>query len=149
MTQNNPNLSLNQQSEDVALLQSRLMNIGYTIATSEILNKFFGQSTYQAVMHFQQREGLRTTGVVDATTAQAIVNRFESDKTVLMHKPPTIPPQATFSAPTGSENASGKPIEIVRESSPPPMPSKSGDDNIPRLPTELAQSSRPVPDAAQ
>lgn len=86
MTQHN-NLSLNQQSKDVAQLQGRLINIGYTIATSEILSELFGQSTYQAVLHFQQREGLRPTGVVDVATAQAIANRFESDKTIIAPKP--------------------------------------------------------------
>ena len=91
MTQHNPNLSLNQQGKDVALLQSRLINIGYIIATPEILNEFFGQSTYQAVVQFQQREGLHPTGVVDPLTAQALMNRFESDKTVVMPRPPSSP----------------------------------------------------------
>ena len=84
MTQNNPNLSPIHQGKDVALLHSRLIGLGYTIATSEILNELFGQSTYQAVQQFQQREGLRPTGVVDALTAQAIVSRFEADKTIIM-----------------------------------------------------------------
>ncbi len=87
MTQHNSNLSLNQQGRDVALLQSRLLNIGYTIATSEILSETFGQSTYQAVLQFQQRGGLQPTGVVDPLTAQALMNRFEADKTVLMSRP--------------------------------------------------------------
>ncbi len=87
MTQHNNNLSLNQQGKDVALLQSRLLTIGYTIATPEILGETFGQSTYQAVLHFQQREGLHPTGEVDALTAQTLVNRFESDKTIFLQSP--------------------------------------------------------------
>ncbi len=74
------------------LLQSRLSNIGYTIDTTEALGEIFGQSTYLAVLHFQQREGLSPTGVVDAVTAQAIVNRYESDKTVIFH-PSQMPHQ--------------------------------------------------------
>src|SRR6266702_1884777 len=92
MTQHNNNLSLHQQGKDVALLQSRLSNIGYTIDTTEALGEIFGQSTYLAVLHFQQREGLSPTGVVDAVTAQAIVNRYESDKTVIFH-PSQMPHQ--------------------------------------------------------
>src|SRR6266700_3353306 len=92
MTQHNNNLSLHQQGKDVALLQSRLSNIGYTIDTTEILEEFFGESTLQAVRLFQQREGLHLTGVVDAVTAQAIVNRYESDKTVI-HNTPHMPHQ--------------------------------------------------------
>ncbi len=45
MTQHNLNLSLNQQGRDVTFLQSRLINMGYTIATPEILGEVFGQST--------------------------------------------------------------------------------------------------------
>ncbi len=92
MTQHNNNLSLHQQGKDVALLQSRLSNIGYTIDMTEILEEFFGESTLQAVRLFQQREGLHFTGVVDAVTAQAIANRYESDKTVIFH-PSQMPHQ--------------------------------------------------------
>lgn len=139
MTQHNSNLSLNQQGKDVALLQSRLLNIGYTIATPEILNEFFGQSTYQAVQQFQQREGLRPTGVVDAQTAQALINRFESDKTMLMPRPPVtsmpsdqppgpphaqtpIPSTVQPSGPSHAQAPSGPPIEVVRSSTPPVQP---------------------------
>src|SRR3989440_8101825 len=85
MTQHNNNLSLHQQGKDVALLHSRLSNIGYTIDTTEILEELFGESTFQAVRLFQEREGLRLTGVVDAMTAQAIANRYESDKTIIFN----------------------------------------------------------------
>ncbi len=145
MTQQNPNLSLNQQGKDVVLLHSRLINIGYTIATSEILNEFFGESTYRAVVLFQQQEGLPPTGVVDTATAQALVNRFEADKTIIRpaisiqqpFQPPPAPQPGTEGTPhiaapirpagapgmTGA--VSGQPsIEVVRGSTPPPLPAQ-------------------------
>lgn len=99
MTQHNNNLSLHQQGEDVALLQSRLITRGHTIATSEILSELFGESTQQAVIQFQQAEGLPVTGSVDGATAQAIVTRFELDKTVIKHTPLPIHPLATQGKP--------------------------------------------------
>ena len=110
MTQHNNNLSLHQQGKDVALLHSRLTNIGYTIDTTEILEELFGESTFQAVRLFQEREGLRLTGVVDAITAQAIANRYESDKTVIFnpsqtphqpHSPQPLQPGVPIPALTG------------------------------------------------
>ena len=122
MTQHNANLSLNQQGRDVAMLQSRLINIGYTIATSEILNETFGQSTYQAVQHFQQREGLRPTGVVDALTAQTLVHRFEADKTMLLPRAPvapTSPVTPVAQVPTPHVQPASQPVEVMRSSTPP------------------------------
>src|SRR6266487_52383 len=122
MTQHNNNLSLHQQGKDVALLQSRLSNIGYTIDTTEALGEIFGQSTYLAVLHFQQREGLSPTGVVDAITAQAIANRYESDKTVIFH-PSQMPHQPSPPTPQGPLPAPiselGHSIEVVRAPTPP------------------------------
>lgn len=92
MTQHNDNLSLNRSGKDVAFLQGRLLTLGYTIATSEIVSELFGESTWRAVQRFQRDAGLPTTGVVDASTAQAIVNRFEADKTVMFNmEHPRIP----------------------------------------------------------
>jgi Putative peptidoglycan binding domain len=119
MPQHNRDLSLNQQGKDVALLHGRLINIGYTIDTSEIINEFFGQSTHQAVIHFQQAEGLEATGVVESATAQAIVARAESDETFIVPKP-SIPPHAATSAPIGPGEMPGEPSEMVSESIPPP-----------------------------
>lgn len=70
MTQHNSNLSLNQQGKDVALLQSRLITIGYTVVPSEIHNELFGENTQQAVLHFQRAEGMLATGRIDALMAQ-------------------------------------------------------------------------------
>jgi len=99
MTQHNNNLSLNQQGKDVALLQSRLITMGHMIATSEILSELFGESTQQAVIQFQQAEGLPVTGRVDGATAQAIVTSFELDKTVIMHTPLRVHPPASLVPP--------------------------------------------------
>jgi len=137
MTPNNQNISLNQQGKDVVLLHGRLINIGYTIETSEIINEFFGQSTHQAVIHFQQVEGLSATGVVDSATAQAIMARAESGKTFILSKP-SIPPQAATSAPTGPGEMPGEPSEIVRESTSPPEEER-----------EPPSSAQGVPDAGK
>jgi peptidoglycan hydrolase-like protein with peptidoglycan-binding domain len=99
MTQYNNNLSLHQQGKDVALLQSRLITLGHTIATSEILGELFGESTQQAVIQFQQAEGLPVTGRVDGPTAQAIVSSFEADKTVIKHTLLPIHAEATLVPP--------------------------------------------------
>lgn len=68
MTQHNPNLSLNHQGKGVVVLHIRLINLGYTIATPEILNELFSESTQLAVQCFQQAQGLPVPGIVDATT---------------------------------------------------------------------------------
>jgi peptidoglycan hydrolase-like protein with peptidoglycan-binding domain len=86
MTEHSNNLSLNQQGKDVALLQSRLSSIGYAIDMSEIIGELFGPSTYQAMLHIQQREGLLPTGVLDDVTARTLINRFESDETMLISR---------------------------------------------------------------
>jgi hypothetical protein len=125
MTQHNNNLSLHQQGKDVALLHRRLMTMGHTIATSETLGELFGESTQQAVIQFQQAWGLPVTGSVDGATSQAIMSRFESGKTVIMHMPLPIHPSATVAPPAISEVVLGKAVEIVRES-PPPLPSAQG-----------------------
>ena len=45
MTQHNNKLSLNQQGKDLALLYNRLINMGYTIDTPEIIGEISRQST--------------------------------------------------------------------------------------------------------
>lgn len=151
MTQSNQNLSLNQQGRDVAMLQSRLITIGYAIATSEILDEVFGQSTYQAVLLFQRREGLAPTGVVDALTAQTIIQRFTPDKTVLMphastqiaQTPPVAPQAAAPSSHLAAPQLHQPPIEIVRTPTPPiverPAPQPQS------IPPVVPQPIQPVP----
>src|SRR5262249_5078033 len=68
------NLSSGITGPDVALLQSELTQLGYTIPTTENnpLRPLFGPVTLQSVQDFQRKRGLSVTGVVDAITAKAI-----------------------------------------------------------------------------
>ncbi|HZR39088.1 MAG TPA: peptidoglycan-binding protein, partial [Ktedonobacteraceae bacterium] len=155
MTQHNNNLSLNQQGRDVALLQSRLITMGYTIATSEILSEHFGESTQRTVRHFQQAKGLPATGIVDSMTAQSIVNTFEAEKTVLMPhpltqvphapplSPPGVPPQAALPLSHLAASQPGQPpIEVVRTPTP-PISTMPG--NAPVIPSHPPVLQQPVP----
>lgn len=99
MTQHNDTLSLNQRGQDVNLLHSHLIALGYTIATAEILNEHFGATTQRAVLLLQQHEGLPATGVVDAATAQAITNR----QRVRADAPPAPPPAPARGTPPPAE----------------------------------------------
>src|SRR5216683_607304 len=63
------NLSLRMQGEDVKLLQRELRQLGFAVDTSE---GSFGAATRQAVLDFQKKHALQTTGEVDAATAAAI-----------------------------------------------------------------------------
>jgi peptidoglycan hydrolase-like protein with peptidoglycan-binding domain len=65
------------QGDDVKLLQSELQQLGYPIAPNELGSSSFGQATLQAVIDFQTRHGLETTGAVDARTALLITGRLE------------------------------------------------------------------------
>ncbi|HEU5367014.1 MAG TPA: peptidoglycan-binding protein, partial [Ktedonobacterales bacterium] len=116
MTPHNPDLSMNQKGRDVALLHSRLMTLGYSIETSEILNEVFGQSTYQAVVSFQQEAGLPATGTVDAATAQALVQKFESGRTTISFGSilPTSAPE------TGQPVEASPPSAAAPQATPPP-----------------------------
>lgn len=115
MNQNNPYLSLNQQGRDVVVLHNRLIALGYTIAISEIINEFFGESTQKAVQRFQRKEGLSATGVVDVVTARAIAARFDPDKTMIVDQP-SIPLPATPMLPITPNEEADSLSEVVEES---------------------------------
>jgi len=66
MTQHNRDPSRNQQGQEVVLLHTHLITLGFTISTTEILNELFGPTNQQAVIRFQQGERLSPTGVADA-----------------------------------------------------------------------------------
>jgi peptidoglycan hydrolase-like protein with peptidoglycan-binding domain len=66
------NLSANISGADVALLQTELGQLGYTIATVDVARKSYGPTTGQSVRDFQRKHGLPVTGVVDPPTAKAI-----------------------------------------------------------------------------
>lgn len=111
MTQHHRDLSLNQQGQDVVLLHNHLIALGFTIATTELLNEHFGQTTRQAVVRFQQSAGLPPTGVVDAATAQAIASRRRQpagqppalQQSVPSPTAPQPPPGQAGAAPPASE----------------------------------------------
>jgi len=60
------------QGEDVKLLQSELLQLGFAIPAAEVASRSFGEATFQAVIEFQGKNGLATTGVVDPATAEKI-----------------------------------------------------------------------------
>lgn len=150
MTQHNNNLSLHQQGKDVALLQSRLSNIGYTIATSEILGELFGESTQQVVIQFQQAEGLPVTVSVDDATAKAIASSFEANKTVIKHTPLPAHPEAIQGKPVvGGDPLPDSPVGEGGEGTNVPASLATGvpvhtqqGDGRPTSPTQLIREER-------
>lgn len=141
MTQHNDNLSLNHHGKDVATLQGRLLTLGYTIATSEIVNELFGESTWQAVQHFQRDAGLPVTGTVDASTARVLVSRFEADRTMFFSPRPGMPPSVPGSQQRALSSSEGTP-----PSSAPRIPPSSRTPPIPpQPPVSPAPPQEPPP----
>jgi peptidoglycan hydrolase-like protein with peptidoglycan-binding domain len=68
----NRNLNVGLKGSDVKLLQSELAQIGFVIAGDEIADQLFGKSTDNAVRSFQEKRGLKATGVVDEVMAKLI-----------------------------------------------------------------------------
>src|SRR2546423_10767320 len=66
------NLSLNLQGEDIKVFHSELRQLGFFIPDEELGKQFFGKGTHQAVLDFQEKHGLKGTGVVDEATAKQI-----------------------------------------------------------------------------
>ena len=66
------NLTTGLKGQDVALLQSELAALHFSIASTEISDTSFGTATRQAVIDFQKAQGLPTTGIVDEATATRI-----------------------------------------------------------------------------
>jgi hypothetical protein len=67
------NLSSRMTTADVAVLQSELVQLGYSIPATETGTQLiFGTGTQQAVQDFQRKRGLPVTGVVDQVTAKRI-----------------------------------------------------------------------------
>jgi len=62
MKQQNRKLALRMRGEDVRRLQAALGHLGFSIADSE---GYFGKTTRQAVLTFQEQHDLEPTGVVD------------------------------------------------------------------------------------
>jgi hypothetical protein len=57
---------------DVAALQEFLRQQGFQLPASEVDRAFYGPFTRQAVLQYQQKNGLPVTGAVDESTANAI-----------------------------------------------------------------------------
>ncbi len=57
------------KGESVRLIQTKLKEYGYFSGT---VDGVFGKQTYNAVVYFQQKNGLRVDGAVGATTAAAL-----------------------------------------------------------------------------
>lgn len=57
------------RGSDVTLIQSKLRQYGYMTGAADGI---FGQETYQAVVWFQKKNGLRADGVVGPATAAAL-----------------------------------------------------------------------------
>lgn len=72
-------LSIELKGEDVALLQKELMQLGFEIADTELKDSLFGETTQKSVIEFQQKNGLKESGVVDEATATAINQAVEAE----------------------------------------------------------------------
>ena len=75
------NLSLQTRpitGTDVKLLQTELQQLGYLIPAAELGAASFGEFTRQAVVAFQTKEALQTTGIVEAHTAELINARVDA-----------------------------------------------------------------------
>ena len=74
------------QGDDVKLLQSELQQLGFAIPSTEVASATFGRATYDAVVSFQAKNALPTTGVVDPATAEKInaaVNALQPQRFVV------------------------------------------------------------------
>jgi receptor-binding and translocation channel-forming TcA subunit of Tc toxin/ABC toxin-like protein/neuraminidase-like protein/putative peptidoglycan binding protein len=67
-------LGMMTTGDDVKLLQQELRQLGYSIPDTEASQGFFGQNTQAAVMDFQRKHSLQSTGRVDQPTA-TLINR--------------------------------------------------------------------------
>jgi len=74
MKQQDGKLSLRMKGKDVQRLQAALGQIGFSIADRE---GYFGKTTRQAVLTFQEQQELEPTGVVDEETAELINREVE------------------------------------------------------------------------
>ncbi len=70
-----PILKQGSEGHDVFVLQQSLKKIGYPVEPDGI----FGETTFNAVVSFQQSENLTPTGIVDRTTWHALQSRAADD----------------------------------------------------------------------
>lgn len=65
-------LSIRMQGDDVQLLHARLIKLGFNLASEELKQKLFGETTRVAVSSFQKKHGLEASGMVDEACAKLI-----------------------------------------------------------------------------
>lgn len=65
-------LSIGTYGDDVETLHRQLKEHGFDVPPSEVDRKFFGPGTREAVRTYQQRNGLKITGILDPETTAAI-----------------------------------------------------------------------------
>ncbi len=87
------NLSLDMQGDDVKLLHSELIQLGFEIPIEELESLIgprprparFGPGTRQTVGQFQEAHGLEPNGIVDERTAEAINAAVDAQGSFLVH----------------------------------------------------------------
>jgi hypothetical protein len=72
------NLSTGLRGDDVKLLHSELLQLGFLIPREELTGGLFGRETAAEVKRFQVSHRLSATGIVDAITAVAINRDFDA-----------------------------------------------------------------------
>lgn len=72
MTLSGKKLSQGMKGEEVKILHFALSQSGHLVPDDELNSSFFGKGTAQAVAAFQEKHGLKSTGVVDEVTARQI-----------------------------------------------------------------------------
>lgn len=77
------NLSAEMQGDDVKLLHQELRNLGYEVPKKEAEKAIFGASTRKIIIDFQEKQGLKLTGVVD----EKVVNLINQE--IIKHGPLT------------------------------------------------------------
>ena len=71
-------LTTGLRGDDVKLLHSELMQLGFLIPREEVTGGLFGRETAAEVKRFQVSHRLPETGIVDAITATAINRDFDA-----------------------------------------------------------------------
>lgn len=65
-------LSHGLQGDDVKLLQSELLQLGFAIPATEVASATFGRATFDAVGSFQAKNRLAITNTVDPVMANSM-----------------------------------------------------------------------------
>ena len=96
-----PGLSMGSTGDAVRDMQQRLKNLGYTVNVDGV----YGNTTYQAVLAFQKRNGLTEDGIAGEATLQKIASSSALPAAIALPSPtiaPTTRPAALYSSPSAS-----------------------------------------------